>query len=170
MLYGILHFSQIIVGRRKGSEALFIQFRSNLLSLCYTSNMRTPLHSTRRAFVIPEKEMTCSFEIQRYALLSMNIFLATAQGGSFHFSSLSSHPNFFPRVTEYEMSNVTLQCQNPNVGLVHQKQCSSVSLLHVAMYTRHLCNTASHPQGCPYLGSAAMNTEFIYWTVKAPYC
>jgi len=71
--------------------------------------MQTPLQSTRRESVIPEKEMTCSSEIQRNALLSMNIFLITAQGGSFCFSSPTSHPNFFPRVAEYEMSNATLQ-------------------------------------------------------------
>lgn len=65
MLSGILHFSQSIRERRKGSEALFIQFRSNPLSLCYTSNRQTPLHSTRRGSVIPEKEMTRSSEIKK---------------------------------------------------------------------------------------------------------
>lgn len=169
MLSGILHFSQTIRARSKSSEVLFIQFGSHLLPLCYTSNMQTPWHSTRRESVIPEKEMACSLEIKICALLSMNVFLVTAQGGSFRFSSPTSHPNFFPRVAEYEMSNVTLQWQNFNELLVHQKRCSSVSLLSVAMYTRHLCNTASHPQGCPFLGSAATNMKFIYQTVKATY-
>lgn len=84
-----------------------MQFGRNLLSLCYTSKMQTPRH--RREPVSPEKEMACSFEIKTSALLSMNVFLVTAQGGSFRFSSPISHPNFFPRVAEYEMSNVTLQ-------------------------------------------------------------
>lgn len=141
---------------------LFIQFRSDTLSLCYIYNMQTPLLSTSRKSFIPEKEMTGSLETDRNALLSMNILLATAQGRSFRSSFPTSPPNFFPRVVEYETSNTTLQWQNFNVWLVHQKQCSSIPLLSVAMYTTHLCNTASHLQGFLYLGSQQQQTQNVF--------
>lgn len=56
MLSSILHFSHNIKKRRKGSEELFIQPRSHPLSLCYISNMQTPLHSTRRESIILKKK------------------------------------------------------------------------------------------------------------------
>lgn len=106
--------------------------------------------------------MTGSLETDKNALLSMNVLLAPAQGGSFPSSFPTSPPNFFPRVVEYETSNTTLQWQNFNVWLVHQKQCSSIPFLSVAMYTTHLCNTASRLQGCLYLGSQQQQTQNVF--------